>query len=280
MDPHGAVKTGGPRVTTSSCRTAGSASRANSLVLETRARSAYGRRQVSRSTNARRHRKPHCSARADPRPRYDATPFAPCLPRIPPTSEHDRRVTAKAARRRARLDVSLRTAPCVRSGDPGRGLLTRAGREPDRDRDVSSAIGDIGPVLQLTAAGRLPRARPAGTPVRRTARPLGTDLKARVGIEATWSVVNQPGPLRDDVARAACVEAVDPVRDGGVSRIGMDAGVSGVSWRARRRFAGGAALGVSGLGEPDRVGTGRRGPCRRAVGRSGSRCGRRRSRAR
>jgi transposase len=65
-----------------------------------------------------------------------------------------------------------------------------------------AAVGEINRFRDSKRVSRLSRPGSQGAPIRRAGRPLGIDLKAGVGggalalVEAAWSVVHQPGPLR------------------------------------------------------------------------------------
>ena len=84
-----------------------------------------------------------------------------------------------------------------------RRLMTVPGVEPDRRRDVPGRGRRHPPLPRPAQAGRLPRPGPEGPPVRRRARratarsPSKAPLRsAHALVEASWSAVRQPGPLR------------------------------------------------------------------------------------
>ena len=85
---------------------------------------------------------------------------------------------------------------------PTRGSADRARGQPDLRGDVPGRDRRHPPVHDLAAAGRLPRPGSEGPPVRLRAAPTGRISKqgspqARWAlVEATHSVVRQPGPLR------------------------------------------------------------------------------------
>ncbi len=81
-------------------------------------------------------------------------------------------------------------------------LMTMPGVNPIAAATFLAAIGEISRFSSSRRLVALPRIGSEGPPVRRAGRPPGPDLKrgsasARWAlVEAAWTVVNQPGPLR------------------------------------------------------------------------------------
>jgi len=80
-------------------------------------------------------------------------------------------------------DVERLIAKQTLHSPDARRLMTVPGVNLIATATFLAAIGDI-TRFKFAAAGRLPRPGPEGPPVRRAARPLGTDHQARLGLRA------------------------------------------------------------------------------------------------